>query len=70
MPYTQIDSFVISWGCAQSKEAIQDHWLVDYSTVYRDKDANGASRNYGAVYQAITRQSAGVDTFVQHPSQN
>ena len=31
--HTQIDSFVTSWGWAQSKEAIQDHWLVDYSTV-------------------------------------
>ena len=31
--HTQIDSFFISWECAQSKEAIQDHWLVDYSTV-------------------------------------
>ena len=28
---TQVDSFVTPWGCAQSKEAIQDHWLVDYS---------------------------------------
>ena len=31
--HTPIDSFVTSWGWAQSKEAIQDHWLVDYSTV-------------------------------------
>ena len=30
---TQIDSFVTSWGCAQLKVAIQNHWLVDYSTV-------------------------------------
>ena len=30
---TQVDSFVTSRGCAQSKEAIQDHWLIDYSTV-------------------------------------
>ena len=26
-------SFVTFWGCDQSKEALQDHWLVDYSTV-------------------------------------
>ena len=31
--HTQVDSFVPSGGCAQSKEASQDHWLVDYSTV-------------------------------------
>ena len=30
---TQVDSFVTPWGCAQSKEAIQDHWLVDYSSL-------------------------------------
>ena len=30
--HTQIDAFVTSWGCAQSKQAIQDHWLVDNST--------------------------------------
>ena len=27
-----VDSFVTSRGCPQSKEAIQDHWLLDYST--------------------------------------
>ena len=32
--HTQIDSFVTSRGCAQSKEAVQYHWLVDYSTVF------------------------------------
>ena len=37
---------------------------------YRDKDASGASRDFGAVYQASTRPSAGVDTFVQPASQN
>ena len=31
--HTQIDAFMTSWGCRQSKEAIQDHWLVDNSTV-------------------------------------
>ena len=31
--HTQVDSFVTFWGCAQSKEAPQDHWLVDYFTV-------------------------------------
>ena len=31
--HTQLDSFVPFWGCAQSKEAIQGHWLIDYSTV-------------------------------------
>ena len=31
--HTQIDSYVTSLGCAQPKEAVQDHWLVDYSTV-------------------------------------
>ena len=31
--HTQVDSSVTFWGCAQSKEAHQDHWLVDYSTV-------------------------------------
>ena len=36
---------------------------------YRDKDASGASRDYGAVYQASKRPSAGLDTFVQPPSQ-
>ena len=30
--HAKIDAFVTSWGCAQSKEAIQDHWLVDNST--------------------------------------
>ena len=30
--HAQINAFVTSWGCAQSKEAIQDHWLVDNST--------------------------------------
>ena len=43
---------------------------------YRDKDASGASRDFGAVYQASTRPSAWVsapsvvDTFVQPESQN
>ena len=36
----------------------------------RDEDANGENRDYGAVYQASTRPSTGVDTFVQLPSQN
>ena len=30
--HAQIDAFLTSWGCAQSKEPIQDHWLVDNST--------------------------------------
>ena len=30
--HAQIDAFLTSWACAQSKEAIQDHWLVDNST--------------------------------------
>ena len=30
--HAQIDAFVTAWGCAKSKEAIQDHWLVDNST--------------------------------------
>ena len=29
--HTSVELFVTPWGCAQSKEAIQDHWLVDYS---------------------------------------
>ena len=37
---------------------------------YHDKNASGASRDYGTVYQASTRPRAGVDTFVQPPSQN
>ena len=31
--HTQVHSYVPFCGCAQSKEAIQDHWLIDYSTV-------------------------------------
>ena len=46
------------------------HLLCLRGLCYRDKDASGASRNYGAVYQASTRPSAGVDTFVQLPPQN
>ena len=30
--HAKIEAFVTSWSCAQSKEAIQDHWLVDNST--------------------------------------
>ena len=37
---------------------------------YRDKESNGASQNYGVVYQASTRPSAKGNTFVQPPSQN
>ena len=40
------------------------------SLCYRNKDASGASRDYGAVYQASTRPSTNVDTVVQPPSQN
>ena len=54
--HTQIDSFVTSLGCAQSQEAVQSHWLIGSSNYrlclrglcYRDKDASGASRDYGA----------------------
>ena len=73
--HANIDAFV-TWGCAQSKEAIQEHWLVDNfpslpsGLYYRDKIASAASRDYGAVYQASTRPSASVDTFVQPASQN
>ena len=31
--HTQVHSFVTSWGYEQLKEAVQDHWLVDYSAV-------------------------------------
>ena len=37
---------------------------------YHDKDARGASRDYGAVYQGSTPPSTSVDTFAQPPSQN
>ena len=30
--HAQIDAFMTSCGCAQSKEAIKNHWLVDNST--------------------------------------
>ena len=30
--HAQTDAFLTFWACAQSKEAIQDHWLVDNST--------------------------------------
>ena len=30
--HAKIEAFVTSWSSAQSKEAIQDHWLVDNST--------------------------------------
>ena len=70
--HAQVDAFVTSWGCAKSKEAIQNHWLVENSTASAfgayasmTKMQVGASRDYGAVYQASRRPSAGVDTFVQ-----
>ena len=30
--HAQIDAFLTCWGCAQSEEVIQGHWLVDNST--------------------------------------
>ena len=40
------------------------------SLCYRNKDASDASRDCGTVYQARSRPSANVDTFVQPRSQN
>ena len=37
---------------------------------YRYKDESGTSWDFGAVYQASTRPSTGVNTFLQPPSQN
>ena len=45
-------------------------WKTCHHAQYHDKDASDASRDYGAVYQASTPPSAGVDTFEQPPSQN
>ena len=53
--HTQVDSFVTSCGCAQSKGAIQDHWLIDYSKVFA----------FGA-YAIVTKtQSVQVGTMQQ-----
>ena len=40
-------AFVTSWGCAQCKEAIQDHWLVD----------NSIASPFGA-YAIVTKMQA------------
>ena len=74
--HAQIDSFVTCWGCAQSKEAIQDHWLEDNSTVstfgaYAIVTKMQAVQVWTmSVCQASTRPNAGVDNFVQPSSQN
>ena len=43
--HTQVGSFVTSCGCAQSREAIQNHWLVDYSTCAASITELGLSYN-------------------------
>ena len=53
--HTQVGSFVPSRGCAQSKEAIQDHWLVDNSTVSA----------FGAYADETTMQAVQVGTMEQ-----
>ena len=53
--HTQVDSFVNSWGCTRSREAIEDRWLVDYSTVSA----------FGAYAIATKMQGAKVGTMEQ-----
>ena len=53
--HVKIDAFLTSWGCAQSKEAIQDHWLVD----------NSNASSFGAYAIVIKMQAVQVGTMEQ-----
>ena len=61
-------------GCAQSKEAIQDHWLIDYSifSVFMALAWQKCKRYKSELWSSLssTRRSVSVDAFVQPPSQN
>ena len=54
-------AFLTSWGCAQSKEAIHDHWLVDNSTA----SAFGA---YAITIAAITTKMQAVQVGTMEQS--
>ena len=70
--YTKIEAFVTSCfmraverGYLRPLAGRHFYRLCLRGLCYPDKDASGASRDFGAVNQASTRPSASVDTFVQ-----
>ena len=68
--HTQIDSFVTSWGMLAVERSYPGplagrlfYRLCLLSLCYPVRDANGASRDYGAVHQTSMQPSASVDTL-------